>query len=86
MIFCQFLLYSKVIQTYIYTHSLSYIIFHHGLFQETGHSFLCYAVGLHCLSILNVLVCKYQPKTPSPSPSPLPLATTSLFSMSVPIL
>jgi len=36
-------------------------------------------------SILNVLVCIYQPQTPSPSLclAPSPLATTSLFSMSV---
>ena len=34
----QFLLYSKVTQSYIYIHYLSYIIFHHGLSQETGYS------------------------------------------------
>ena len=33
----QFLLYSKVHSyTHIYIHSLSYIIFHHGLSQEIG--------------------------------------------------
>ena len=31
---CQFLLYRKVTQSDIYIHSLSYIIFHHGLFWE----------------------------------------------------
>ena len=38
-----------------------------------------------CLSVLNAIVCIYQPQTPSPSLSlpPSPLATTSLFSMSV---
>ena len=39
-------------QSYIYIHSLSYIIFHHGLSQELGYSSLCYTVGLHCISIL----------------------------------
>ena len=39
---CQFLLYSKVMQSYIYMHSLSYIIFHNNLSQETGYSSLCY--------------------------------------------
>ena len=38
----------------IHTCSLSYILFHHGLSQETGYSSLCYRVGPHCLSILNV--------------------------------
>ena len=46
--------------------------------------FLRYAGGLCCSSILNVIVCIYQPQTCSPSLSlPLsPLATTSQFSMS----
>ena len=39
---------------YIYTHSL--VMFHYGLFQETGYSSLCYTVGCHCLSILNVIL------------------------------
>ena len=39
---CQFLLYSKVTQSYIYiyTHSLSHTVFHHVLLQEIGHSSL----------------------------------------------
>ena len=53
------------IYIYIYAHSLSYIIFHHGLSQETGYSSLCYIVGPHCISILNVTVCIYLPQTPS---------------------
>lgn len=44
---------------YIYIYSLSYIIFHHGLSQETVYSSLCYTAGPHCLSILNVIVCIY---------------------------
>ena len=46
------------IYMYVYTlthmyipHSLSYIIFHHGLSQETGHSSLCRMAGPHCSSI-----------------------------------
>ena len=58
-LFHQFLLYSKVTQPYIYIHSRSYIIFHYDLCQETGCSSLCYTVGSHCLSILNVTVCIY---------------------------
>ena len=41
-------------QSYIHIHSLSYIIFHHGLSQETEYSSLCYTIGPHSLSILNV--------------------------------
>ena len=50
---CQFLLYSKVTQSYIYIHSFPHIIFHHVLSQEIGYSFLCCTLGPHCLSILN---------------------------------
>ena len=51
---CQFLLYSKVIQFYIYIHSYTYILFlniisHHGLPQEIGYSSLCCTVGPYCL-------------------------------------
>ena len=42
----QFLLYRRVTQSYIYIHSVSYIIFHHGLSQETGYSSLHYTVEL----------------------------------------
>ena len=45
----------------------SYILFHYVLSQEIGYSSLCYTVGPCCLSILNVIVCIYQPQTPSPS-------------------
>ena len=64
---CRFLLHYKVTQSFICTHSLSYIIFHQGLSQGTGYSFLCCTVGPHCLSILNEIVCIYQPQTPCPS-------------------
>ena len=39
-VLCQFLLYSKVTQSYIYIHSFSYIVFHHVLSQETGYGSL----------------------------------------------
>ena len=58
---------SAVQQSDSVIHRLSYIIFHHGLSQKIGYSSLCYAVGPCCLSILNVIVCLYQPQTPSPS-------------------
>ena len=56
---CQFLLYSKVTQSYICIHYFSHTIFHRLLSQETGYNSLCYIVGTHCLSILNVIVCIY---------------------------
>ena len=63
---CRFLLYSKVTQSYIHKHSLSDTIFHHGLSQETGYSFLCCTIGSDCLSILNVIVCIWlTPNSPS---------------------
>ena len=67
---CHFLLCSKMTQAYIYIPFFSYIIFHHGLTQETGCSSLCYTVGPHCSFILNVIVCIYYPSTPSSSHSP----------------
>ena len=57
--FCQFLLYSKVTQSYIYT----YIFFlHHPpsySITSDGYSSLCYTAGSHCLSTPNALVCIY---------------------------
>ena len=55
---CQFLLYSKVTQSYIYTFFF-YVIFHHDLSQEIGYHSLCYTVGPSCFSILNVIVSIY---------------------------
>ena len=81
---CQSLLFSKVTQFYTYIHSFFNIHLHYGLSQETGYSSLCYTLGPCCSSILNVIVCIYQPQIPSPSlPLPTPLATTSLISMSL---
>ena len=53
---CQFLLYSKVTQSHIYIHSLSYIIFHYGLSQETGYSSLCYTVESHYVDFLMMVI------------------------------
>ena len=64
---CQFLLYSIVTQSYIYIHSFSQTISHHGLYQEPGYSSPCCTVGPCGLSILNVILCNYQPQTPHPS-------------------
>ena len=47
IIFFQFLLYSKVTQSYICIHSFSHIIVHHVLTQEIRHSSLCCIVGPH---------------------------------------
>ena len=47
---------------YIYT-SFSHIIFHLVLSHIIGYSSLCYRAGPHCLSILNGIVCIYQPQT-----------------------
>ena len=76
------MLYRRVTQSYIYTHSLSHIIFHHGLSQETGYSSLCCTAGLHCPFILNVLVCMCQSQTSSPShtlPTPLGKSKSVLY-------
>ena len=64
---------------------LFYILFQYGLSQDVEYSSLCYTVEPHCLFILYIIVCIYQPQALSPSVSlpPLPLATTNLFSMSV---
>ena len=55
-ILCQFLLHSKVTQSYIYINALSHIIFQHVLSQEIGYSSLSCTVGPHCLAILHGLV------------------------------
>ena len=64
---CQFLLCSKVTELYIDIHFLPDTSFHHALSQETGLSSPCCAEGSHGSSILNVIVCIYQPQTPRPS-------------------
>ena len=75
------MLYSEVTQSYIYIHSLPCIISHHGLSQEPGFSSLCYMIGPHCSSILNVTFASTNLKLPGyPSPT---LANTSLFFLSV---
>ena len=60
--FCQFLLYGKVTQSYIYicthTHTFFFltlysIMFHH---KWTGPSSLCCTAGSHCLSTPNAIV------------------------------
>ena len=76
--FLQFLLYSKVAQSYIYicvcvcVYYFCHTIFHHILTQETRHSFLCCIAGPQYLSIRNVKVCIYQSQISFP-PSSLPL-------------
>ena len=72
--FCQFLPYSKVTQSYIhiyiYTHThILFSFFYHVLSQMIRYSSLRYTVGAHWLSILNVIVCIYHLQTPCPSHS-----------------
>ena len=79
--FYQFMLYSKVTQSYIYTH-FSHIILYHVLSHVIGYSSLCYTAGPHCLSILNVIVCIYSHPNPSPShslPQPLGNCKSALY-------
>ena len=77
---CQFLLYSKVTKSYIHIYSFSHTVFLYALSQETGYGPLCCTVEPHCLFILNVIVCIYNPKLPiHPTPFSLPLGNTSLF-------
>ena len=63
---CQSLLYGKVTQLYTETFFFN-ILFHYGLSQGIGYTFPCYTVGPCCLSVLNVIVCIYQHRTPRPS-------------------
>jgi len=66
---CQFLLYSKVMQLYIYIYILFHILFHYGLPQDIEESSLVCAIGPCCLSILYVIVCICSlPVLPSPIP------------------
>ena len=46
-VLCQFLLHSKVTQSYVYTHSFSHTVFHYVLSQETGYSSLCCIAGAY---------------------------------------
>ena len=49
-----------------HTHTYSFLkIFFSNMFHSRRLN--CYTVGPCCLSILNVIVCIYQPQTPSPS-------------------
>ena len=43
---CQFLLYSKVMQLYIYIYILFHILFHYGFSQDNEYSFLLYSRAL----------------------------------------
>ena len=65
---CQSLLCSKVTQLFIHIYTFFfYILFHYGLSQDIQYSSLCYTLRPCCLSILNIMVCIYQPQTPNPS-------------------
>ena len=56
-----------------------YILFHYVLSEDIEYSFICYTIGLHCLSILYIIqwFVSANPKFQTPrSPSSSPLATT----------
>ena len=59
-VLCQFLLYSKVTQLYIYMHSFSHTIFHHVLSQVIGFPVLYSRTSLlihsKCNSLTNLMV------------------------------
>ena len=85
---CQFLLYSKMTQSFIciytqFTHTYTiffYIIFHHGLSQEIGYSFLCSSRTLLLIhSKFNSLHLLTPNSQSIPLPPPSPLATASPF-------
>ena len=79
----QLLLYNIVTQSYACMYILFLIVSSIMFYPNLLYRFLSYTVGPHFLSLLNVIVCIYQPQTPHPSHFlPPPLATTSLFSMS----
>ena len=58
--FCEFLLHSKVTQSYVYIHYFSHIVLHHVLSQVTGYSSLCYIAGHSLNFIINPKFCHHQ--------------------------
>ena len=83
-VFCQFLLYSKVTQLYIYIYSFSHITFYHVPSQMTRHSSLCCTEDLIAYPLQMQYFASINPKLPVyPTPSPSSLTITSLFSKSM---
>ena len=80
---CQFLLYSKVNQPYIYIYPLIFwISFPFRSPQSTEQSSLCYTVGSHQLSILYIVVCICQFQSPNSSHHPFfPLRILYIYSL-----
>ena len=80
---CQFLLYSKMNQLYMYI----YLCFFHFLpvqvTSEHQQSSLCYTGGSHQLSVIYIVVCICQSHSPDSSHFPPFLLGPCLFSMSV---
>ena len=79
IIFCQLLLYNKLIQSYKYRHSFSHTILHHVTIQWLD-SFVCFTAGSHCLSTPNAIGASTKPKLPVYT-TPSPLETTDLLLM-----
>ena len=74
--FCQFLLYTKVTQLYIYIYSFSYMFLSHVPSQVIRYSSLCYRAGPHCLSTPSAVFLYLLTLNSQSNP-----ATTSLFTM-----
>ena len=69
---CQFQVYSRVIQLYIYMYIFFFqILFPYRLLQNIEYSSLCYTVGPCWLSILYIVVCICSSQAPNLSRSPL---------------
>ena len=70
---CQFQVYSKVNQPYVYIYLLFFqILFPYRQLQSTEQSSLCYTVGPYQLSILYIVVCICQSQSPNLSFLPFP--------------
>ena len=83
-----YLLYSKVTQSYIHLYTFfSHIILHHAPSQVIRYSSQSYTAGSHCLSISIAVVFIYLPQIPNPSHSlPLPLlAVVNSAAINVPV-
>ena len=65
----------KFVRIFLYDvlYILIQILFHYGLWQDSGYSSLCYTVGHCCLTILYIVVGICQSQTPNLSfPTPFP--------------
>ena len=66
---------SIYIYRHTHTHFFPHILFHHVLSQEIGYNILCYTVGPHCFSIINVIVWSQDGRRVGGHTRPLPKTT-----------